>query len=191
VATEQAPPDGRVKLGWSRFLDPHVEDRLIAEEGEYVIDEIRRHWVTRLWPGTRVVLGMAAFGVMPWLGHLWWIATLAGLGLGINGFWRMHTEYMDRFVVTDFRVFRVHGVMDQTFAMMPISRVLDISMQRPFWGQILGYATFTFETAAQDQGMREIKYVGDPDQRLHDFAAVIAKAGLGGRVQGADIASGD
>lgn len=191
-------PDGdrsgrphHVELGWSRFADPHIEDRLIVEEGEYVIYEIGRHWVTRLFPGFRVVLGMLCFVVMPRLGHVWWVALLAGLVLGLNGFWRMHTEYMDRFVITDFRVFRVHGVLDQTFAMMPISRVLDISMQRPFWGQIFGYATFVFESAAQDQGMREIKYVGSPDRRLHDFAAVIAKAGLGGRVQSADIASGD
>ena len=55
-----------------------VHDRLIAEEGEYVLDEIRRHWVTRLWPGARVLLGMIAFGVMPSLGHLWWIAMTAG-----------------------------------------------------------------------------------------------------------------
>ena len=48
-----APATSQLKLGWSRFLDPHINDRLIAEEGEYVLDEIRRHWVTRLWPGAR------------------------------------------------------------------------------------------------------------------------------------------
>ena len=70
-----------VELGWSRFADPHVEDRLILEEGEHVIYEIGRHWVTRLVPGFRVVLGMVCFLVMPRLGHLWWIALVAGLVL--------------------------------------------------------------------------------------------------------------
>ncbi|MFT3862574.1 PH domain-containing protein [Micropruina sp.] len=180
----------RLKLGWSRFIDPHVDDRLIAEEGEYVLDEIHRHWVTRLWPGCQVVIGMMAFGIMPQLGHSWWLALVVGLLLGLRGFWKMHVEYMDRFVVTNLRVYRVNGVLDQKFASMPLSRVLDIAMQRPFWGQIFGYAIFVFESAAQDQGLREITYVGDPDARLHLFQRVVISAGLTGRVQ-ADVASGD
>jgi hypothetical protein len=184
-----AKQTAQIKLGWSRFFDPHVDDRLIAEEGEYVLEEIRRHWVTRLWPGARVVLGMLMFGVMPWLGHLWWVGMAAGVLLGLNGFWKMHTEYMDRFVVTNLRVFRVNGVLDQRCASMPLTRVLDISMQRPFWGQVFGYADFVFENAAQDQGLREIGFVGDPDERLHLFQRVVISAGLTGRVSN-DIADG-
>lgn len=185
-----AKQSAQFKLGWSRFLDPHVDDRLIAEEGEYVLDEIRRHWVTRMWPGCQVVLGMIAFGLMPQLGHFWWLALATGLVLGARGFWRMHSEYMDRFVVTNLRVYRVNGVLDQRFASMPLSRVLDIAMQRPFWGQMFGYATFVFESAAQDQGLREIHFVGEPDARLHLFQRVVISAGLTGRVQ-ADVASGE
>lgn len=177
------------KLGWSRFLDPHVDARLIVEEGEYVLDEIARHWVTRLFPGLLVLIGMILFGVMPWMGHLWWIGLVVGLGLGVFGFWKMHVEYMDRFVVTNLRVFRVKGVLDQRCASMPLSRVLDISMKRPFWGQIFGYAEFVFENAAQDQGLREIRYVGEPDRRLHLFQRVVISAGLTGRVAN-DIADG-
>ena len=185
-----AKPPPQIKLGTSRFFDPHVYDRLITEEGEQILDEIRRHWVTRLWPGSQVVLGMIAFGVMPQLGHLWWLGLVLGVGLGVRGFWGMHVEFMDRFVVTNLRVFRVNGVIDQNFASMPLSRVLDIAMQRPFWGQIFGYAEFVFESAAQDQGLREIHFVGAPDARLHLFQRVVISAGLTGRVQ-ADIASGD
>lgn len=187
--TLPAERSANVKLGWSRFFDPHINDRLIAEEGEFVLDEIGRHWVTRLWPGIRVVLGMLLFGVMPQLGHFWWVALVGGLLLGLNGFWRMHTEYMDRFVVTNLRVFRLNGVLDQRCASMPLTRVLDITMQRPFWGQVFGYAEFVFENAAQDQGLREIGYVGDPDARLHLFQRVVISAGLTGRVSD-NIANG-
>lgn len=186
-----APATSNLKLGWSRFLDPHVDDRLIVDEGEYILDEIRRHWVTRLWPGAWVLVGMVAFGVMPSLGHLWWVAMAAGVALGVGGFWKMHIQYMDRFVVTNLRVFRVNGVLDQRFASMPLSRVLDMSMERPFWGQVFGYATFVFESAAQEQGLREIYFVGAPDTRLHLFQKVVIRAGLTGRVEAGDIASGD
>ena len=84
----------------------------------------------------------------------------------------------------------MNGVLDQRFASMPLSRVLDIAMQRPFWGQMFGYATFVFESAAQDQGLRVIHFVGAPDARLHLFQRVVISAGLTGRVQ-ADVASGD
>ncbi|MFT4217634.1 MAG: PH domain-containing protein [Micropruina sp.] len=177
------------KLGWSRFIDPHVDDRLISEEGEYILEEIRRHWVTRLWPCTWVLFGMICLAVMPLLGEGWWLAMAVGVLVGVGGFWRMHSEYMDRFVVTNLRVFRVHGVFDQRCASMPLARVLDISMQRPFWGQIFGYADFVFENAAQDQGLREIRFVGQPDDRLHLFQRVVISAGLTGRVQN-DIADG-
>ena len=186
-----APAAFQLKLDWSRFLDPHVDDRLIAEEGEYILDEIRRHWVTRLWPGVWVLLGMVSLAAMPSLGHFWWLAMSLGAVLGVLGFWRMHVEYMDRFVVTNLRVFRVNGVLDQKFASMPLSRVLDMSMQRPLWGQLFGYATFVFESAAQEQGLREIYFVGEPDARLHLFQQVVIRAGLTGRVEAADIASGD
>ncbi|MFT3970349.1 MAG: PH domain-containing protein [Micropruina sp.] len=186
-----SPAASELKLGWSRFLDPHVTDRLIAEEGEYVVEEIRRHWVTRLWPGLWVLVGMVSLAMMPSMGHFWWIGMSVGVLLGVLGFWRMHLEYMDRFVVTNLRVFRVNGVLEQRFASMPLSRVLDMSMQRPFWGQLFGYATFVFESAAQEQGLREIYFVGDPDARLHLFQRVVIRAGLTGRVEAADIASGD
>lgn len=169
-----------MRLGWSRFLDPHVGDRLIAEEGEYVEDEIRRHPVSRVWPGAMVALGMVSVAGAPWLGHFWWVAIFLGIGLGLRGFWRLHVEYMDRFVVTNRRVFRVHGVFDQRVALMPLSRVLDITMHRPPLGQMFGYATFVFESAAQDQGLREIHYVGMPDVRLRRITRLVMRAGLTG-----------
>ncbi len=35
---------------WSRMLDPHVEHYLLDLEGEVLVDEIHRHWVTRIVP---------------------------------------------------------------------------------------------------------------------------------------------
>ena len=53
------------------------------------------------------------------------------------------------------------------------------------------YGHFCFESAAQEQGLREIYFVGDPDARLHLFQQVVIRAGLTGRVEAGDIASGD
>ncbi|WP_231979780.1 PH domain-containing protein [Tessaracoccus coleopterorum] len=85
---------------------------------------------------------------------------------------------MDRFVITNMRVFRVHGVFNTHLATMPMSRILDISMARPLAGQLCGYGHFVFESAAQDQGLRDIRYVGRPEERDLTIQRVIQLSGL-------------
>ena len=93
---------------------------------------------------------------------------------------------MDRFVITNMRVFRVHGNLSQHVATMPISRILDISVHMPIIGRIFNYGHFVFESAAQEQGLREIRFVGSPTQRGLTIQRVIQRSGLrgsGGRPQ--------
>jgi membrane protein YdbS with pleckstrin-like domain len=85
---------------------------------------------------------------------------------------------MDRFVITNMRVFRVHGIFNQHRATMPMSRILDITVDKPFWGRVFGYGHFVFESAAQDQGLRDIRFVGQPDARDLTIQTVIQRAGL-------------
>ena len=87
---------------------------------------------------------------------------------------------MDRFVVTNMRVFRVKGVFSQSLATMPLSRILDITVLKPFTGRILGYGHFVFESAAQEQGLRDIHTVARPDERDLTIQRVVQRAGLRG-----------
>ena len=48
---------------------------------------------------------------------------------------------------------------------MPLTRILDITVDKPLHGRILGFGHLTFESAAQEQGLRDIRYVARPDQR--------------------------
>ena len=41
-------------------------------------------------------------------------------------------------------------------------RILDITVHQPFLGTLFNFGHLVFESAAQDQGLREIKYVDDP-----------------------------
>ena len=43
---------------------------------------------------------------------------------------------------------------------------------------MLGYGHFTFESAAQEQGLRDIRYVGDPDARDLTIQRVVQRSGL-------------
>lgn len=157
--------------GLRRFLVPDTNGRLLSSEGEFIVDEITRHWVTRVVPVIAVVAGMCLFMLMPFARHMFWLPMLAGFALGVWGFYRIHYEYMDRFVVTNMRVFRVHGVLNQHMATVPIARILDISVELPFLGQVLGFGHFVFESAAQDQGLKRIEFV----PRIEDRDLIIQR----------------
>ena len=169
--------------GLSRFLHPEASRRMLVDEGEFIVDEVSRHWVTRAVPVLVVVAGMLCFAAMPWLRAAWWVGLFVGLGLGGYGFYRIHLEFMDRFVITNMRVFRVNGVVDQHMATMPIARILDISVRQTFLGQLLGYGHFVFESAAQDQGLKQINFVPDIERRDLTIQRVIQRAGLRARME--------
>jgi len=166
-------------IGLFRIFDPKVRRHLISDEGEVVIDEVRQHWVVYSVPMLEVVLAAAllvtmattAIGGQP-------VLLAIVLVLCAHAFWQFLTHHRDRFVVTNMRVMRIRGVFSQTVATTPIARVLDITLQKPIIGRVFGYGHFVFESAAQDQGFREIKWVSRPDDRDLTIQRVIQRTGL-------------
>ncbi|HWD80008.1 MAG TPA: PH domain-containing protein [Kribbella sp.] len=178
-------------IGLFRIFDPKVRRHLISDEGEVVIDEVRHHWVVFTVPMLEVILAAAllltmattAIGGQP-------VLLAIVLVLLAHAFWQFLTQHRDRFVVTNMRVMRIRGVFSQTVATTPIARVLDITLQKPIIGRMLGYGHFVFESAAQDQGFREIKWVSRPDDRDLTIQRVIQRTGLRASAS-VDVLQGD
>ncbi|HEY5845730.1 MAG TPA: PH domain-containing protein [Microlunatus sp.] len=162
------------------WLDPHVEKYILAEDGEEIRDQVRRHWMASAFPALRLALGLWLFSTA-WLytSLLFWILLAGALILIANALWRIADQFRDRFVVTNQKVYRVHGNVNQVRASMPLTRILDITVDRPLAGRIFGYGHFVFESAAQDQGLRDIRWVPDIDDRERLIQRVIHEAGLG------------
>ena len=110
-----------------------------------------------------------------------WLPIIVALGLLEQGGWLVLASHRDRFVITNMRVFRVHGVLTQSLTTMPLSRILDITVRRPVLGRMLGYGHFCFESAAQERGIPDIRYVGHSYQRDLAIQRVVRRAGLRGR----------
>lgn len=164
-----------------RLFDPRVERFLIADEGEVVIDEVTKHWAAIVKPILELLAVLPLLALLLWLPRaLYWIPLLGAPVLIVHALWRILGVRMDRFVITNMRVFRVHGILSQHIATMPISRILDVSVLTPFVGRILGYGHFVFESAAQDQGLKEIRFVGDPNGRGLTIQRVIQRSGVRG-----------
>jgi hypothetical protein len=178
-------------IGLFRIFDPKVRRHLISDEGEVVIDEVRHHWVVFSVPMLEVALATALLVAMLWL-------PLKGAGVLLvivlvllsHAFWQFLTQHRDRFVVTNMRVMRIRGVFSQTVATTPIARILDITLVKPITGRIFGYGHFIFESAAQDQGFREIKFVSRPDDRDLTIQRVIQRTGLRASAS-VDVVQGD
>ncbi|WP_395244484.1 PH domain-containing protein [Agromyces sp. MMS24-K17] len=165
------------------LFDPGIDRHLIADQGEVVIDEVRKHWAATVSAALElfggVIVLLLAFFVPP---QAWWVPGAIGLAITAHASWRMLEQHMDRFVITNMRVFRVHGILSQRIATMPLARILDISVHKPLIGRVFGYGHFVFESAAQEQGLREIRFVGDPDGRGLTIQRVIQQSGLRGAV---------
>lgn len=173
------------------MFDPRIEKHLITDQGEHIVDEVRKHWaatvsaVLELFGG--IVVLLLSFFVPA---QAWWVPALLGGAVIAHAIWRIFEQHTDRFVITNMRVFRVHGILSQRIATMPLARILDISVYKPVVGRVFGYGHFVFESAAQEQGLREIRYVGDPDERGLTIQRVIQQAGLRGAAGRAEAYGG-
>lgn len=161
--------------------DPDIGRHLLREEGEVIVDVVRHHWVVYVLPVLEAVLGLVLLLAAGYVSlDLGWVPMLLAFGLWLHAGWRALASHRDRFVVTNMRVFRLNGVLSQNLATMPLTRILDITVAKPLHGRILGFGHFVFESAAQEQGLRDIRYVGRPDQRDLAIQRVVQRSGLRG-----------
>ena len=164
------------------MFDPRIEKHLISDQGEHVVDEVRKHWaatvsaVLELFGGI-IVLLLTLF--VP--AQAWWVPALLGAAVTGHAIWRYFEQHTDRFVITNMRVFRVHGILSRRIATMPLARILDISVYKPIVGRVFGYGHFVFESAAQEQGLRDIRFVPRPDRLDLTIQEQVQQAGLRGR----------
>jgi membrane protein YdbS with pleckstrin-like domain len=169
-------------VGIAAWADPDIAKHLLREEGEVIVDEVRHHWTAYVRSVLEAVGGVLLLAVSPFAPiDLAWLPMLAAFGLVAHAGWLALREYRDRFVITNMRVFRVHGVLSQSLATMPLSRILDITVRRPLHGRLLGFGHFCFESAAQEQGIRDIRYVARPYERDLAIQRVVQRSGLRGR----------
>ena len=156
-------------LGWfARLRDARVRRRLlrVREVEEDVADEVHHHWVVHVPEALEVVVAALLLVLLayssPKLG--WLLIVLVVLVLA-HAAWRWLAHFMDVFVITNLRVFRITGVLSTRHASTPLGRILDITVEQPLLGRILNYGHFTFESAAQEQGLRDIRFIKEPLQR--------------------------
>src|SRR5215813_8029702 len=136
---------------------------------EVRVATVRRHPAVLLAPSALVVAGLlAAFILSATLlrGHtvlIWIVWGLWGL-LMLRLIWQAVNWAVDYFVITSVRILLTSGLFTRSVAMMPLSKVTDMSFHRSFAGRLLGYGEFVVESAGQDQALRRIDHIPYPEQ---------------------------
>ena len=155
--------------------------------------EWKRHWIHLTNP---LLIGVAATFVLGYLsgflagqdvGALTTIAVL--LWFAVMGWvaWKVADWWYDRFILTNKRVMVVNGIITRRVAMMPLLRVTDMKYEQSALGRMLSYGTFVLESAGQDQALREVKHLPNPNElylrvveEMYEPQAVEARLGKDG-----------
>jgi len=167
--------------GLGSTFDPKIRKHLLRDEGEVIVDEVLHHWVVYIVPVLEALAGVLVFYlflIAPV--DLAWFPFVAAFVIWMHAAYKALDEHMDRFVITNMRVFRVRGVFAQKLATMPLGRILDITVEKSLTGRLFNYGHFVFESAAQEQGLRDIRFVGRPYDRDLTIQRVVQRAGLRG-----------
>src|SRR5690242_1099867 len=121
--------------------------------------------------------------IIIWLIILFWIC------------WRIGDWWFDRFILTNKRVMVVSGIVTRQVAMMPLLRVTDMKYVQSPLGRLLNYGTFELESAGQEQALRKVDNLPNPNElylriveEMYEPEAVEARLG---RVADGDIGEDD
>lgn len=186
MAAAPRNPFGGLTEGFFRWLDRIAEDGLLRMFGRWATAMFGRRVVSRKLIAGEEVLSVALHSWIAYvvpalitlaglvLGVLWlpqvgvdvvWFAFVIVFGILGYGFYKLLEVSRDRFVITDSRVFRVWGVFSLQEAEMEIVRVLDITVERPWYLRLVGSGHLILENAGQEQGLREVRLIPQASER--------------------------
>ena len=155
-----APLDDEASRHAARYLFPTEKFR-----GEW-----KRHWIQLAREGAIAGVATIAMGYLTgWLTKhnqtqlrttvlIIWAVVIMWCA------WRVADWWFDRFILTNKRVMVVDGIFTRNVAMMPLLRVTDMKYVQSFTGRMLGYGHFELESAGQDQALRNIKNLPNPNE---------------------------
>jgi membrane protein YdbS with pleckstrin-like domain len=141
----------------------HRHLRRYVLTGERVAVATRLHWARLLEPILTTVVATAVIAWLHALSDVGWVWVLWLVAAGRLAYRWAEWNY-EWFVATDKRLVLTYGFIIHKVAMMPLVKVTDMGYSRTPVGQLLGFGRFTMESAGQDQALRQIDYVPDPDR---------------------------
>jgi membrane protein YdbS with pleckstrin-like domain len=163
--------------------------------GERAVIVTRRHWAVLLEPTVKF---LPLFLIGGWLlqldprnrvsssvGLIVVVVALGWYGLRVAEWWMRH------FIVSRRRVLLTSGIIARTVTLLPLRRITDLTWQETLLGQVLGYGTFRFESAGQDQALRRLTFMPDAPGLYHRVSELLFGSDYGAATRGDDEGNPD
>jgi uncharacterized membrane protein YdbT with pleckstrin-like domain len=142
---------------------------------EYLLDSERRvirvrlHWASLAWDVFESVALLAVCVMVSYLlpPSMWLLQNIlwyAALFVVLRFTYQVLIWWVERIVVTDQRMMMTTGIVTTKVLMMPISKVTDLTYERPLMGRLLGYGTMIVESAGQIQALNRLTYLPKAEQ---------------------------
>lgn len=150
------------------MFTPRDPDEYLLPSERRVI-RVRRHWAFVAWD---VFEAMALLAVAFMISYLlpdgfWLVQNIlwyAALIVVLRFAYVVVDWWVERIVVTDKRFMLTTGVFVTKVAMMPITKVTDLTYERSSMGRSLGYGTLIVESAGQIQALNRIEFLPKPEE---------------------------
>jgi uncharacterized membrane protein YdbT with pleckstrin-like domain len=165
-----------------------VEKYLLPDEKAVVAT--RRHWAVLIEPTLKFLPVFVAGGwlllldpenrVSSTAGLLVLLAALIYYGLRVGEWWMRH------FIVSTRRVLLTSGIIVRTVTLLPLRRITDLTWKETLLVQVLGYGTFRFESAGQQQALSEITYLPSADVLYRRVSRLLFQSDWGGAAAAGD-----
>ena len=163
--------------------------------GEDVVLATRRHWAVLVEPTLKFLPAFVVGGVLFLLdpdnpvtsvvGLVVLLGSLVYYALRVGEWWLRH------FIVTRRRVLLTSGVIVRTVTLLPLRRITDLTWEETFFGQILGYGSFRFESAGEHQALRHLTFMPDAKRVYREVSGLLFSADWGGAAGGDDEGNPD
>jgi uncharacterized membrane protein YdbT with pleckstrin-like domain len=152
------------------FAPRDPDEYLLSTERRVI--RVRRHWAivlpavgrTLLLIVGAVLLSFATRKMGPdaWVVQtgLWYVALVAIIWFAYN----LVEWWVERIVVTDKRFMITTGIFTTKVAMMPVTKVTDLTYERHVVGRVMGFGTLIVESAGQIQALNRVEYLPRPEE---------------------------
>jgi uncharacterized membrane protein YdbT with pleckstrin-like domain len=145
------------------------------DSDEYLLDTERRvirvrlHWASLAWDIFETVALLAVAVMVSYLlpPSMWLVQNIlwyAALFVLLRFSYVVISWWVERIVVTDKRMMMTTGIITTKVLMMPITKVTDLTYERPLLGRLFGYGTMIVESAGQIQALNRIEYLPKAEQ---------------------------
>jgi membrane protein YdbS with pleckstrin-like domain len=136
---------------------------------------VRRHWAVVAWDvfEAAALLAVAIMVSLLLPGGLWLVQNIlwyGGLLVVLRLAYQLYDWWDEILVVTDKRFVLATGVFTTKVAMMPLTKVTDLTYERTANGRLFGYGTLVVESAGQFQAFHRIDHLPRPEQ-VYDAVA--------------------